>query len=1071
MYANFHEEISKFRNVIGISHDVTDNYLFTLLRHSGFDLNSAVDAFYKNLQITHSPKNQILDTLNNKNNHDITIFDDESMEEVKNLMVESLSKKKANISNGTDANQNSTSAQLNRTSLRENISEPFLIYLGTITLDFLSNLRGKIEISGGLNVDLKLSIVSQSGIRKKRKHNLEECYSMEDTLSSSILRVVVEGREVGMLSSNVKFIYPLIAAEMILIKARIRSDFPTSYLSFGELVPLEMVIFATSKAFYQNQKSTILKQSKILGKKELNIEVNDNSNDNSLLLRTVWSQLFEKVKLQVKKKSLWASYPKSQNYVYSEDTRQCLTIDEILCLIPRNIDIVEEVELNTNIFKSKLYPYQQQGYSWMKSRERKYENLNELHPLWEELSINKFDTESFSWIDIKYKLNKEYQLIYFNQVEGILSLEFPACVNENSGGILSDDMGLGKTIQTLALICGSKKKRNMEFNEIEQLFASSSQSSHELYTPSQSISENLHLPEGGTLIILPLSLMLQWQQEIEKHLNVNSMNILSYYGNKRHQLKPRNIARYYDIVLMTYGTLSSEYDLLLKSTSSCTTNRSAIYGVYWNRIVLDEAHFIKNSDSKVSKACSALEGRFRWCLTATPIQNTINDIYSLIRFLRIEPWCRISWWKQLTSDTATMIETLRRIISPIILRRTRDTIIDGNPIIVLPEKNVHTIWVELDYTESEIYNSLYQRSKQKFDSLILNGTIMSNFSIVLTLLLRLRQVVCHPLLLHIQSTKTTKIYHNSKTRDKTQDSPLPSCPVCMDYSEDPVNLPCKHILCRICALQLISKKEVGTASCPYCRNIFKKNELIALPGTQKIPKAILSAIEMEMHQIKEINKGEVNKNLLQISKTTQLPEQSQQAKGVIYEREYSLIDTSGTYWKPTIYSTKIRTLLEYLHKDINDNQKVVIFSQWTSFLDIIEMALNCHSFNFRRLDGSISMSKRGSIISWFSESKQKILLVSIKAGGVGLNLVAATRVYLTDLWWNPAVEEQALQRIYRLGQTKTVHMYRIVCRKSVEERILQLHQLKSDISSKILGDETNEKVRIDQFKTIFKEFV
>ena len=111
---------------------------------------------------------------------------------------------------------------------------------------------------------------------------------------------------------------------------------------------------------------------------------------------------------------------------------------------------------------------------------------------------------------------------------------------------------------------------------------------------------------------------------------------------------------------------------------------------------------------------------------------------------------------------------------------------------------------------------------------------------------------------------------------------------------------------------------------------------------------------------------------------------------------------------------------------------------------------------YRRLDGSMSVGERRSVVEWLSEGEEsKILLVSLRAGGVGLNMVAANRVYFMDLWWNPAVEAQAEQRCHRIGQKKDVHVFKFIAQDSIDERILHLQSTKEYLVSDALT--LNEK--------------
>jgi hypothetical protein len=150
-------------------------------------------------------------------------------------------------------------------------------------------------------------------------------------------------------------------------------------------------------------------------------------------------------------------------------------------------------------------------------------------------------------------------------------------------------------------------------------------------------------------------------------------------------------------------------------------------------------------------------------------------------------------------------------------------------------------------------------------------------------------------------------------------------------------------------------------------------------------------------------------------------------------------------------SSKVDRLLEALSEAAADGHKALVFSQWTRLLDLIEPHLHSEGIRFTRLDGSTT--DRGKVVNEFqSEGGPEVMLVSLKAGGTGLNLTAADHVFLVDPWWNPAVEEQAADRAHRIGQERPVMVYRMVARDTVEERILTLKERKRNLANVALGD-------------------
>ena len=150
-------------------------------------------------------------------------------------------------------------------------------------------------------------------------------------------------------------------------------------------------------------------------------------------------------------------------------------------------------------------------------------------------------------------------------------------------------------------------------------------------------------------------------------------------------------------------------------------------------------------------------------------------------------------------------------------------------------------------------------------------------------------------------------------------------------------------------------------------------------------------------------------------------------------------------------STKLDLLVETLEEAVSEGHKALVFSQWTSLLDLAEPALERAQLGFNRLDGSTK--DRGEVVSAFqAEDGPPVMLLSLKAGGTGLNLTAADHVFLLDPWWNPAVEDQAADRAHRIGQERPVMVHRLVAKDTVEEKILDLQARKRALAEAAVAD-------------------
>lgn len=173
----------------------------------------------------------------------------------------------------------------------------------------------------------------------------------------------------------------------------------------------------------------------------------------------------------------------------------------------------------------------------------------------------------------------------------------------------------------------------------------------------------------------------------------------------------------------------------------------------------------------------------------------------------------------------------------------------------------------------------------------------------------------------------------------------------------------------------------------------------------------------------------------------------------------------------SIDSTKIEFLLETLEAILEEGHQAIIFSQFTTYLDIIQHYFREKHWKYSRIDGSQSINKRQEQVELFQSGKNPIFLISLKAGGVGLNLTAASYVFIMDPWWNPAVESQAIDRAHRIGQKNTLTVYRPLIKGSVEEKVLKLQEEKKQLFSDLLSTDDDQvfsgRLTMKDFEMLF----
>ncbi len=452
------------------------------------------------------------------------------------------------------------------------------------------------------------------------------------------------------------------------------------------------------------------------------------------------------------------------------------------------------------------------------------------------------------------------------------------------GGCLADDMGLGKTIQVLALL----ESRRAEGH-------------------------------GPSLVVVPRSLVFNWRREAEKF--APQMRVLDWSESERRVdlFDPTTV----DLVIVTYGTL----------------RRDAVHlaAISFDYVVLDEAQAIKNSSTATAKATRLLQAKHRLALSGTPIENRIEELWSVLDFLNpgmlggslrfaslfrgpssngddtdmiasdeVAAAATTEPAAEPTVETATddgvdsvaLHDVLARALRPVILRRTKAAVAPE-----LPERIETTLEVELEPKQRAFYDSVRDRYRASLFTMVDRDGLQKSRMHILEALLRLRQAACHPVLADARRG--------------------------------------------------------------------------ALP------------------------------------------------------------------------SAKLDALIPALAEVSAEGNKALVFSQFTEFLALVRTALDEQGIVYEYLDGR-TRDRQARVDRFQNDPDCPLFLVSLKAGGHGLNLTAADYVFLLDPWWNPAVEAQAIDRAHRIGRTRRVIATRLVARDTIEEKILQLQASKRALADAIL---------------------
>lgn len=637
---------------------------------------------------------------------------------------------------------------------------------------------------------------------------------------------------------------------------------------------------------------------------------------------------------------------------------------------------------------------------------------------------------------------------------------------QSLGGLLADMMGLGKTLSILSLAASSLTEA----------------SAWEKTKPHPDLVHSIPCIRNTrtTLLVAPLSTVNNWVGQIKEHIAENGLSYYVFHGSNRTSDVDK-LAKY-DLVITTYSIVLSE----LSGRNAKRGGVSPLIKMNMFRIVLDEAHTIREQNAAQTQAIFRLNSQRRWSVTGTPIQNRLEDLLSVTRFLGLFPYddrgrFGMHILSRFKTGDATVLASLRVLVDSFTLRRVKDKV-------DIPARQDKIITLDFSEKERQLHEFFRKESNVMMnviagqDKTKMKGRMYHH---VLKAMMILRQISAHGKeLLEPEDRERIKGVSAQEAIDLEeghgdgaaaisdkkayemftlmQQSSADACAVCAKRLEEPttteaaatdkkapmaVVLPCFDVLC------------------PDCFSAWKKSSGLVTGGSHDTKCQICEAwipVTYSVISPSGLQDYEVNQ--------AQAKQSRKQTK------------TLGEYEGP---HTKTRALLSFLTRSAEKSKplqddgerpvKSVVFSAWTSHLDLIEIALQEKGITgYTRIDGTMTLSARHQALECFHyDDNITVLLATIGAGGVGLNLTSASNVYIMEPQYNPAAVAQAIDRVHRLGQSREVMTVQFIMRESIEEKIFELAKKKQQLADLSMNrgklDKTEvQEERMQEYRSLFK---
>ncbi|WP_316570508.1 DEAD/DEAH box helicase [Neobacillus sp. YIM B06451] len=444
-----------------------------------------------------------------------------------------------------------------------------------------------------------------------------------------------------------------------------------------------------------------------------------------------------------------------------------------------------------------------------------------------------------------------------------------------------------------------------------------------------------------------------------------------------------------------FAETAAESDVVLTSYGLSHLDEEEFSRMEWSTIAIDEAQNIKNANTKQSRAVRKLRGLHHIALTGTPMENRLSELWSIFDFTNHGYLGSLGQFQKRfvipieKEEKAEKVRELQALIRPFLLRRTKK---DEDVALNLPDKQEQKEYCPLTAEQASLYEQLVQDTFTQLEKL----TGFERKGMILQLLSKLKQLCNHPALYLKESWTAGEAAGFVDSVGKNRGT--------SDASGE---------------MDVVEEMDGGFMEGGISEDDF-------LEDTAEKEGAISDANEIAA--VESIGGA---------------------------DRVGALTARAGASRRDLIArSAKMEKLVDLIDAVLDQSESCLIFTQYIEMGEMIKAALKRKfGINVPFLNGSVPKAKRDEMIAQFQEHAFPVFLLSLKAGGTGLNLTAANHVIHYDRWWNPAVENQATDRAYRIGQQRFVHVHKLICTGTLEEKIDAMLEKKQHLNDQIIQSE------------------